>query len=290
MPKDAILFGSRELISKIEKKAEAYGVRIPRYSDTVPCQWLKKANTRTTRGGTHEALGMEPSRKYVDIPFEALLDIMAFALDHAIIRMPNGELRRQLKGIPMGDPLSPGMTIAACAWMEHEWNQSIHKHDKQYFAAKRYMDDIIMIMVENQEWDSKKFCEDFQQSTCYMQPLKLEEGKPDTFLETRFKITEENQIKFWLKNDNENGEDKVWRYQHFHSHMPYIQKRSILNACLKKAHKMASDKETLRKSGADKAREFQRRGYPIGMLKAVCQYMAASQNDMTWMDIKNDIY
>ena len=120
--------------------------------------------------------------------------------------------------------------------------------------------------------------------------MKLEEGKPDTFLETRFKITDENQIKYWLKNDNENGEDKVWRYQHFHSHMPYIQKRSILNACLRKAHKMASDKETLRKSGVDKAKEFQRRGYPIGMLKAVCQYMAASQNDMTWMDIKNDIY
>jgi len=53
---------------------------------------------------------------------------------------------------------------------------------------------------------------------------------------------------------------------------------------------MASDKETLRKSGLDKAREFQRRGYPVGMLKAVCQYMAASQNDMTWMDVKNDIY
>ena len=215
---------------------------------------------------------------------------MAFALEHAIIRMPNGTLRRQQKGIPMGDPLSPGMTIAACAWMEHEWNQSIDERDKQYFVAKRYMDDIIMIMANNENWNMDKFCEDFQKSTCYMHPLKLEEGKPDTFLETRFKITKDNHIKFWLKNDNETGQDKIWRYQEFNSHMPYIQKRGILNACLRKAQKMASDKETLRKSGLDKAREFQRRVYPVGMLKAVCQYMAASQNDMTWMDVKNDIY
>ena len=152
------------------------------------------------------------------------------------------------------------------------------------------MDDIIMIMAENANWDIGKFCEDFQKSTCYLQPLKLEEGKPDTFLETRFRITDDNQIKFWLKNENETGCDKIWRYQDFNSHMPYIQKRSILNACLRKAQKMASDRHTLRKSGTDKIREFQRRGYPIGMLKAVCQYMAASQNDMTWMGIKNDTY
>ena len=83
---------------------------------------------------------------------------------------------------------------------------------------------------------------------------------------------------------------EIRRYQEFNSHMPYIQKRGILNACVRKAQKMASDKETLRKSGLDKAQEFQRRGYPVGMLKAVCQYMGASQNDMTWMDVKNDIY
>ena len=32
-----------------------------------------------------------------------------------------GELLLQKQGIPMGDPVSPGMTIVACAWMERTW-------------------------------------------------------------------------------------------------------------------------------------------------------------------------
>ena len=35
--------------------------------------------------------------------------------------MPDGTIRHQVQGIPMGDPLSPGMTIMTCAWMEREW-------------------------------------------------------------------------------------------------------------------------------------------------------------------------
>ena len=34
--------------------------------------------------------------------------------------MPDGHLKRQIAGIPMGDALSPGMAIGTCAWMEKE--------------------------------------------------------------------------------------------------------------------------------------------------------------------------
>ena len=54
-------------------------------------------------------------------PFAILMDIMEFALDNAIIKMPNGTLLKQVQGIPMGDPISPGMTITTLAWMENEW-------------------------------------------------------------------------------------------------------------------------------------------------------------------------
>ena len=37
---------------------------------------------------------------------------MEFALDNAIIKMPNGTLLKQVQGIPMGDPITA--TIKAC--------------------------------------------------------------------------------------------------------------------------------------------------------------------------------
>jgi hypothetical protein len=44
--------------------------------------------------------------------------------------MRDGTLLRQVGGIPMGDPLSPGMTIGACGWMEKEWMANLSDTDK----------------------------------------------------------------------------------------------------------------------------------------------------------------
>ena len=55
------------------------------------------------------------------MPFIDLMEIMQFSLDHAVIKMPDGKLKRQVKGIPMGDNISPGETVIACAWMENEF-------------------------------------------------------------------------------------------------------------------------------------------------------------------------
>ena len=110
----------------------------------------------------------------------------------------------------MGDPISPGMTITTLAWMENEWMQQIHPHDKRYFRGARYMDDVLLIYADSPNWDARKFCDDFAQSTCYHPPLNLVDGQENTFLETRFHI-EGDTIHHWLKNDNETH-TKVWRY------------------------------------------------------------------------------
>ena len=86
---------------------------------------------------------------------------MEFALDNAIIEMPNGTLLRQVHGIPMGDPISPGMYIGTLAWMEKEWMEQLHPTDKQYFKGARYMDDVLIVYAENSGWDSQQFCNDF---------------------------------------------------------------------------------------------------------------------------------
>ena len=52
------------------------------------------------------------------------------------------------------------------------------------------------------------------------------------------------------------GPVKVWRYHHFHSNAPFLQKRATLTACLKKVHAMASDAGMLKASALDKVAEF----------------------------------
>ena len=48
----------------------------------------------------------------------------------------DGKLKRQVKGIPMGDPHSPGMTLLTCAWMEMEWKESLTPEVKNNFNGK----------------------------------------------------------------------------------------------------------------------------------------------------------
>ena len=222
------------------------------------------------------------------IPFEVMMDVMEFSLDYAIIQMPSGELRRQREGIPMGDPISPAMAIAACAWMEHEWMESLKAEDKNRFRAKRFMDDILMIYARNRNWDYERFIKDFERSECYQEPLELEEGKEGTFLETRYAI-ERNKIKYRLKNDNDSGETKVWRYQHFHSASPFMQKRATLTACLKKVQRMSSDASTLWESALAKVAEFRRLRYPLSVLRKACSYLGAVSGEGTWITVRSTL-
>ena len=92
-----------------------------------------------------------------------MLDMLDFSLDQAIFRLPNGKLIRQMLGIPMGDALSPGMTIGTCGWMEREWMASLDDATKRNFMARRYMDDILLLMRKG-GWDSQRFYEDLKTS------------------------------------------------------------------------------------------------------------------------------
>ena len=75
-------------------------------------------------------------------------------------------------GVPMGDALSPAMTIGTCGWMEREWMNGLDVSTKGNFKAKRYMDDILLFFRKH-GWDRERFYGDFKKSECYMPPLKL---------------------------------------------------------------------------------------------------------------------
>ena len=270
MPKDAIRIGMREQLQMITKKHGYTTVTVPN----------KKGKTCS--------FGKKPYRGYTVIPFEDLLDIMEFALDNTIIKHFDGTLWRQKQGIPMGDPHSPGMTIGTCAWMENEWMKMIPKEMKETFRIRRYMDDVLTIYAENEKWDMRKLRKDLWEE-CYFPPLKLEPATQGTFLETRFEITEGGKIKQWLKNDNEDGQDKIWRYMHFDSYMPLEQKRSIMMACLAKVQERSNDWKKMEKSILDKLYEFLKQGYPKGMLVKACTEMGKKTRDVTWFEAREQV-
>ena len=53
----------------------------------------------------------------------------------------------------MGDNISPGETVIACACMEKEYMKTLQDEDKKHFKAGRYMDDVILIYKEEEKWD-----------------------------------------------------------------------------------------------------------------------------------------
>ena len=222
------------------------------------------------------------------LPVDVLGDIGEFSLNNAIVQL-NGNLLHQREGIPMGDPLSPGMTVATCSWMEKEWMQSIAPSDKQRFCAVRFMDDILMFVRQSHQWDHVRFLTDFANSDnespnpCYHPPLKLEDAKDDTFLETTFAVRG-GLIRHWLKNENQVGRPpKTWRYQHWASYCSFEQKRATLSSCLKKVQGMASDSDALLTSALQKLEEFRGLAYPRSVLRGACTYMAACTGCYGWI-------
>ena len=275
MPKETIRWALRRIAKDLEEKHGYGGVTVPKWSPTKACSWKPPKN-----------------KGAVFIPWQVMLDVMEFSLDNALIEAPEGgkKLLRQVSGIPMGDPISPGMTVGTCAWMENEWMTWLSAKDKEMFRAKRYMDDILLIFSKNPGWDYKKFVADFERSECYQAPLTLEEGGRGTFLETTFELQANGTFRHHLKNENNMGErPKIWRYTDWRSHGRYEQKRALITGRMRAVHKMASDKLALRQSALQKLNEFKRLGYPPGLLRGVCNFMGATTGEGTWIGVRNAI-
>ena len=102
------------MAQKLTKECKHDAVFVPK-SANKPCVWKTKA------------------KGFTKLSFETLLDVMEFALENTLIKDFEGQLWKQIKGIPMGDPHSPGMTIGACSWMEHEWMQTLDNATRESF-------------------------------------------------------------------------------------------------------------------------------------------------------------
>jgi len=97
MPKEAIRFAMRAIVEEAKGQGHA-GVSVPTRGKTRKCTW------KEVKDGPY---------KWLD--FKTMLTVLDFSLDQAIFRRKDGRLIRQALGIPMGDALSPAMTIGTCA-------------------------------------------------------------------------------------------------------------------------------------------------------------------------------
>ena len=70
--------------------------------------------------------------------------------------------------------------------------------------------------------------------------------------------------------------------------MSFMQKKSIMQACLKKVDRMASDAPALYDSAIKKLSEFWHLDYPDKMLWSACTTMGVCTRDPTWFDIRDD--
>ena len=130
------------------------------------------------------------------------------------------------------------------------------------------------------DFDHKKFLEDFKESKCYWPPLKLEDADQNKFLETTLQL-QHGTVAYRLKNDNEQ-ERKVWRYHHYRSRLDYTTKRATMMATLRKVHLMASDGKQLLHSILAKCKEFYDLEYPPGILRHMCRIIAHETGHPMW--------
>ena len=68
-----------------------------------------------------------------------------------------------------------------------------------------------------------------------------------------------------------------------------MQKRALLQACLQKVAKMASDKDALYHSALQKISEFTDLQYPRSVLRGVCTYLGATTGEGTWINVRHAI-
>ena len=114
------------------------------------------------------------------------------------------------------------------------------------------------------------------------------------FLESEFETDGRTDWSYKLKNENATAKDKhgeyinkVWRYHHNDSGLPFEIKKATIFSILRKVHHMASDNNMLFTSAYGKLKEFERLRYTRSLRKFVCAIMARDYNSTIWRYIRS---
>ena len=81
----------------------------------------------------------------------------------------------------------------------------------------------------------------------------------------------------------------MWRYHHWWSAAPFLQKRATLTACLRRVQHHASNPTRLYSSALAKVNEFRALKYPLSVLRQACNYLGASGGEGAWIKVRDAI-
>jgi hypothetical protein len=171
--------------------------------------------------------------------FDTLFEIVNMDLNNAIFSVGNVNLK-QVKGVPMGSPLSPILAILVATYYEFMFLSNLSEEQKAKVAGIRYVDDIVILgsydddNITDQK-DTDCIIQDFIK--CYHKDLILEEEeiKDDQFifLEGDITISKGKDFLMQIKNNNwdsvlNHNLQKIKRYVHWKSYSPLQIKKSII--------------------------------------------------------------
>ena len=171
--------------------------------------------------------------------FDTLFEIVNMDLNNAIFSVGDVILK-QVKGVPMGSPLSPILAILVASYYEYMFFSNLSELEKDKVDGIRYVDDIVIIgsyvahdIIDKRHTD--RLIDDFIR--CYHEDLVLEEEeiKNDQFVFLEGDISISNSDVFLMQIKNKNWESvlndnsqKIKRYVHWKSYSPSQIKRSII--------------------------------------------------------------
>ena len=144
----------------------------------------------------------------ITVPVVKIVQTVIFDLQNSYCTVGD-RVNRQIKGIPMGSPLSPALAIITCMRAEKEFISSIAT-DSQYLRGSRWMDDLLITIIRTEE-NSKRMNEiEHRIKTIYPNmTLELEKQVDDSkFLESRIRLELDNRVNLTYYNKNKEAIQK----------------------------------------------------------------------------------
>lgn len=169
-------------------------------------------------------------QNYTKIPRKRFLDLLNFCLKENNYFMYGGKTFSQIKGMPMGNPLSP---IIADIVLDHLLEQSIEDLQKNNIQIKlltKYVDDLFAIIKRKDEEAILKKFNEYHKNLKFT--LEKEKNKSITYLDMRIYREKDKLITDWFAKSIASG-----RLINFESTQPIGQKintaRNLINRVMK---------------------------------------------------------
>ena len=290
MPKDIMLEAMTSILKLVKEDPDIAAV----HNDDTYAGMNSPAITAKTskeavnlpiagKGPVHWGYGDKETR--ITLTFKQMLDTVRFSLDNAFFTLGD-KVIQQVHGIPMGDPLSPAICIATCAYVEMTWFDSLPAEVKPHARFTRYLDDIYMVANKTGIPNYEDFIQDFI-SKCYPACLELEETPNDKYLECKTDVQGNRiNVQHWNKNHThimETGRQHYFKQQHFHSYTTDHCKRGALIGTWTRMNENTNTKDGLRLAINQKSLELDILQYPHRYVKKTLRYMHDKTQNEVWL-------